>query len=50
MISWKQKRKEGKEKKRKKKKRWGKNKMNGLKTSTYIQRRVLNYELPKLPL
>ena len=49
--SWKkEKKKEGKEKKRKKKKRWGRNKMNDLETSTYIQRRVLNYELPKLPL
>ena len=39
-----------KRKERKKKERWGRNEMNGLKISTYIQRRVLNYELPKLPL
>ena len=49
--SWEKKRRK-KEKKRKEKKRKGgeENKMNGLETSTYIQRRVLNYELPKLPL
>ena len=41
---------EERKKRKEEKERWGRNEMNGLETFTYIQRRVLNYKLPKLPL
>ena len=45
----KEKKEEGKEKKRKKKERWGKNKMNGLQTSTYPKKGIKIMKLPIYP-